>query len=100
MLRCRASVGVSSDGAAEAHRGNAVAWRTARRAAGAAATRRGICERCDAQQDSPNAPGGGRRAMNGSQFVLAERAGVKRDHARLRRPTAGGGAGVKGPECA
>ena len=43
---------------------------------------------------------GGRRARNGSQFVLAECAGVKRDHARLRRPTAGGGVGVKGPECA
>ena len=34
---------------------------------------------------------GGRRAGNGSQFVLAECAGVERDHARLRRPTAGGG---------
>jgi len=43
---------------------------------------------------------GGRRARDGWQFVLAECAGVKRGHARLRRPTAGGGAGVKGPECA
>ena len=43
---------------------------------------------------------GGRRARNGSQFVLAECVGVKSDHARLRRPTAGGGVGVKGPECA
>jgi len=43
---------------------------------------------------------GGRRARNGSQFVLAERVGVKSDQARLRRPTAGGGVGVKGPKCA
>jgi len=43
---------------------------------------------------------GGRRVRNGSQFVLAECAAVKRDQARLRRPTAGGRAGVKGPQCA
>jgi hypothetical protein len=43
---------------------------------------------------------GGRRAMSGSQFVLAECVGVKCDHARLRRLTAGGSVGVKGPECA
>ena len=49
--------GGSSDGAVAAHRGNAVAWRAARRAAGATATRRDACERRDTQQDSPNAPG-------------------------------------------